>query len=85
VSCPHLFIKGTESLKYMSEENYERLLKVYQNNNPNFVYRCVPGGHHLHLNDPEAVAPLLNEFLLKDFATGGANDGDAGQIPFDLV
>ena len=28
VSCPHLFIKGTESLKYMSDENYDRLLKV---------------------------------------------------------
>lgn len=86
VSCPHLFIKGTESLKYMSDENYDRLLKVYQNNNPNFVHRLVTGGHHLHLNTPELVAPLLNEFLLKDFTAGGVGDEDPGQVPpFDLV
>jgi len=67
----------------MSDENYERLLKVYQNNNPNFVHRLVSGGHHLHLNTPELVAPVINEFLLRDF---GLTSEEERQVPpFDLV
>ena len=34
IQCPHLLIKGTQSLKYMTDENYQRLLKVLVNNNP---------------------------------------------------
>jgi len=67
VQCPHLLIKSDKGPKYMSDEVYDRLLKVFRKNNPNFVYREVEGGHHLHLNTPEIVAPLVNEFLDKKF------------------
>lgn len=67
VSCPHLMIKATNSKKYMSDESYERILKLYRNNNPQFVYREIEGGHHLHLNTPETVAPVISRFLEKDF------------------
>merc|ERR1712059_220166 len=60
VSSPHLLIKATDSNKFMSDENY----------NPHFLYREVEeGGHHLHLNRADLVAPLVTEFLEKDFET----------------
>jgi len=68
VECPHLMIKATEASKYMSDESFEKLLKVFSNNNPHFQYRELPGGHHLHLNTPELVAPIINKFLDKDFS-----------------
>lgn len=80
IECPHLFIKGSESSKYMSDEVYSKILKVYQNNNPNFVYRIVTGGHHLHLNDPQKLKPIINEFLDRSFA-----NPDPEIQKFDLI
>jgi hypothetical protein len=45
----------------------ERLLKVYANTNPNFEFHVVEGGHHVHLNEPGKVAPLILNFLRKNF------------------
>jgi len=67
VKCPHLFIKSTDGSKYMSDEQYDDLLKNFKQNNPNFILREVEGGHHLHLNTPELVAPIINKFLAKEF------------------
>lgn len=70
VSSPHLLIKATDSNKFMSDENYNRFLKLFRNHNPHFLYREVEeGGHHLHLNRADLVAPLVTEFLEKDFET----------------
>jgi len=68
VECPHLLIKGTDSSKYMSDENFDSMLKVFRLNNPNFQYRELHGGHHLHMNTPELVAPVINKFLDKEFS-----------------
>eukprot|EP00092_Neocalanus_flemingeri_P035539 GFUD01038684.1.p1 GENE.GFUD01038684.1~~GFUD01038684.1.p1 ORF type:complete len:353 (+),score=113.90 GFUD01038684.1:250-1308(+) len=68
VECPHLLIKATEASKYMSDESFDQLLKIFRQNNPHFQYRELPGGHHLHLNTPELVAPIINKFLEKDFS-----------------
>jgi len=67
VKCPHLLIKAFGSNKFMSDENYDSILEVYRNSNPNFVYKEAEGGHHLHLNRPDVVAPLINEFLDQSF------------------
>ncbi|KAG7238433.1 hypothetical protein INR49_030940 [Caranx melampygus] len=37
------------------------LLQAYRDTNHTVVR--VPGDHHVHLNDPEAVAPLVSDFL----------------------
>jgi hypothetical protein len=42
----------------------------------------------MHLNTPELVSPLLNEFLLKDFGASsdsGAPGASEQGPPFDLV
>ena len=80
ISCPHLLIKAKDSSKYMTDENFDRLLKVYRNNNPNFVYREVEGGHHEHLNNPHRVSPIVNRFLEKRF-----EDPELENAAFDLI
>ena len=80
ISSPHLLIKATDSNKYMPDESFDRLLKVMRNNNPRFIYREVEGGHHVHLNKPEVVAPIINRFLEMNF-----EEENPGKIPYDLV
>ena len=74
IQCPLLVIKASDSPWYMSEENAEKILKVYSNNNPNFVFKKVEGGHHVHLNEPEKVAPLIISFLEKIFRDSGTEE-----------
>ncbi|KAK5866006.1 hypothetical protein PBY51_020228 [Eleginops maclovinus] len=38
-----------------------KLLQGYHDRNHTVV--TVPGDHHVHLNDPEVVAPLVSDFL----------------------
>jgi hypothetical protein len=38
----------------------ERLLKLYATSNPNFEFRVVEGGHHVHINEPELVPIFIN-------------------------
>jgi len=83
VRCPHLVIKGTDSPKYMSDEDFTKLQKIFRKNNPSFVYRELEGGHHLHLNTPKPVAKIINEFLAKDFPCHGENELE-GKPQFDL-
>ncbi|CAN9510474.1 unnamed protein product [Ophioblennius macclurei] len=44
-----------------SEQRYSKLLQVYKDGN--HAVATVPGDHHVHLNDPEVVAPLVTDFL----------------------
>ena len=74
IQCPLLVIKASDSPWYMSEEHAEKILKVYINNNPNFVFKKVEGGHHVHLNEPEKVAPLIISFLKKVFRDSGTEE-----------
>jgi len=80
ISSPHLLLKAKDSSKYMSDENFDRLLKVYRHHNPNFIYREVEGGHHLHLNTPELLAPMISDFLAKEF-----KDPDPETSQFDML
>ena len=83
VQCPHLVIKATQGPRYMSEEVYSRIHGVFRRYNPNFVYREVQGGHHLHLNTPHTLAPVINTFLDKKFDTSETQEGEH-KPQFDL-
>ena len=67
----------------MSDEVYSRIQGVFRKYNPNFVYRELEGGHHLHLNTPETVAPNINRFLDKKFDTSAAQE-EEHKPQFDL-
>ena len=64
----------------MDFHNYSQ---IFRKNNPNFVYRELEGGHHLHLNTPEPVAQIINKFLAKDFLSSGG-EAIGGKPQFDL-
>ena len=83
VQCPHLVVKAAQGPRYMSAEVYTRLREIFRKYNPNFVYRELAGGHHLHLNTPEVVAPVINKFLAQKFDTS-ANLDEEHKPQFDL-
>ena len=82
IKCPLLVVKATDSPWYMSEEEANRILHVYKTHNPNFNFVRVEGGHHVHLNEPNKVGPVLKKFLLKDF---NSEDTKEENLPFDLI
>nr|CAD7267865.1 unnamed protein product [Timema shepardi] len=62
VRCPLLLIMGNQS----SLKNFalaQELLQMFKKNCEEFRYFVVEGGHDLHLNNPEIVAPLVTNFL----------------------
>ena len=86
IKCPMLLLKASKSHWYMQEEIAKRILKVYMNHNPNFEMHKIEGGHHVHLNEPQKVIGLINEFLLKtDFQIEDEEKKDKQEnFPLDL-
>jgi len=82
IDCPHLLVKAEDSPTYMSEDSAEKILKTYALNNPDFEYRKLAGGHHVHMNQPEVVATEVNRFLEKEFAMKGTESKE--NAPFTL-
>ncbi|EEB12307.1 valacyclovir hydrolase, putative [Pediculus humanus corporis] len=65
IECSVLFIKAEQSPFFESKENVESVMEVLQKNAKLFEYHVLPGTHHLHINTPEIVAPVINSFLIK--------------------
>ena len=86
IKSPMLFIKATGSGYYMQEEVAKRVVKTFINHNPNFEMHKVEGGHHVHLNHPDRVSDLINEFLLKtEFLTEDDDKKEKQEnFPLDL-
>lgn len=66
IQVPYLFIKG-EFCKHFSEpeQNVREAVELFQKTNKQFEYFRVRGTHHFHLNQPEAIAGKIGEFLKK--------------------
>lgn len=60
VISPFCFIKARHSL--FPETEYLRIIENMQSN-PDFEMHRVDGGHHVHLDDPEAVATIASKFI----------------------
>lgn len=65
IKCDFLSIRGKSGVEMdnVSEEVYKETLKLLQLNCRRFEHHEVEGTHHLHLNTPEVVAPIINKFL----------------------
>ncbi|XP_017287580.1 serine hydrolase-like protein [Kryptolebias marmoratus] len=50
------------------------ILQGYRDRNHTVV--SVPGSHHVHLNNPEVVAPLVSDFLRSKLLSQSAGSGD---------
>lgn len=64
IKCPTLFIKAKDSPYEFDKSSFE-LHNNLKKNNEKYESHAVPGTHHVHLNDPEIVAPLIQNFLNK--------------------
>lgn len=64
LKCPTLYIKAIDS-PYSSDQFAVEMRDIVERNNENFELQFVPGTHHVHLNNPEVVAPLILNFLIK--------------------
>ncbi|KAG5671938.1 hypothetical protein PVAND_002106 [Polypedilum vanderplanki] len=67
LTMPFLFIKASSShwTSSSTKERDDEVLKIL-NQQPNFQHCIVESNsHHVHLVEPEKVAPLINEFLNK--------------------
>ena len=58
ISCPTLVIRANEGLPFPQADVERRLAHL-----KHLQLERVPGNHHVHLDAPELVAPLVREFL----------------------
>nr|XP_014087668.1 probable serine hydrolase [Bactrocera oleae] len=64
INCPYVFIKALQAPYYESRQHFDKTLDIMKQN-PHFEYYEVEGTHHVHLNDPIKVAPIINSFIHK--------------------
>ncbi|KAH8415739.1 hypothetical protein KR222_011732 [Zaprionus bogoriensis] len=64
IKTPYMFVKALQAPYYEDKKYYNHALEVLRKN-PLFEYYEVEGSHHVHLNEPEKVAPLINAFINK--------------------
>ncbi len=60
VTCPVQLIRGDNGFNFLEEERAQARLAALRLTRPPLV---IPGGHHVHLEQPEAIARALVEFI----------------------
>lgn len=63
IKCRYLNIRAMDGLKLESPEVYPMVLERLKATCSSFAYHEVKGTHHLHLNTPELIAPIIIPFL----------------------
>ncbi|XP_033213731.1 probable serine hydrolase isoform X2 [Belonocnema kinseyi] len=63
IKCAYLNIRAVPGMKFEQPESYQKVLEKIRQTASKFDYREVAGSHHVHLNNPEIIAPIIIEFL----------------------
>lgn len=64
ITCPYLIVNGRQSdTQIEPEELVGELYDIYRNSSEDFRLVEVSGSHHVHLTNPELVAPHIYNFL----------------------
>ena len=63
LQCKFLCIKANEGLSLLKPEELDEFLDVIKKSALLYEYHTVEGQHHVHLDFPERVAPLISDFL----------------------
>ncbi|XP_014237062.1 probable serine hydrolase isoform X2 [Trichogramma pretiosum] len=63
IKCAYLNIRAVPGMVFDQPENYHKVLDVIKETARKFEYHEVEGTHHVHLNNPERVAPIINQFI----------------------
>lgn len=64
LDMPHLFIKATKTPFYEHKKYFDEVIDVLKQNK-HFEMHNIDSTHHLHLTEPEKVAPIISEFIVK--------------------
>ncbi|XP_017313440.1 serine hydrolase-like protein isoform X2 [Ictalurus punctatus] len=82
INAKVLILRASEGLQKtlpQPEEIAVPLLKGWSERQSTIV--TVEGDHHVHLNNPELVAPIITDFLLSQTSQHNANASDFNQAP----
>ena len=63
IKCAYLNIRAIPGMKFDFPEYYEKILDQIKLGAKKFEYHKVEGTHHVHLNNPERIAPIINNFI----------------------
>ncbi|EFN69658.1 Probable serine hydrolase [Camponotus floridanus] len=63
IKCAYLNIRAVPGMKFEQPENYQKVLDNIKLGARKFEYHEVKGTHHVHLNEPEKIAPIIINFL----------------------
>jgi len=64
INIPYCFIKATNSPYYERKEYYDEIIEILKQSEQ-FESHLVDSTHHLHLTEPEKVAPIITAFIDK--------------------
>lgn len=64
LKIPHLFIKAKHAPYFECSKYFDEVLDVLKKRK-NFESHIVDSTHHLHLTEPEKVAPIISKFIEK--------------------
>ncbi|KAJ8920321.1 hypothetical protein NQ315_011983 [Exocentrus adspersus] len=75
---PIFIAKAKGGSYYEAKENFYEVLEVLKRSSVDCDFHYVEGSHHVHFNNPERVAPLINQFIqrhnIEDRSVGGIKD-----------
>lgn len=63
VKCAYLNIRAVPGMKFEHPEHYHKVLDKIKIHARKFEYNEVEGTHHVHLNEPEKIVPIIRNFL----------------------
>ncbi|XP_029673456.1 probable serine hydrolase isoform X1 [Formica exsecta] len=63
IKCAYLNIRAVPGMKFEQPENYQKVLDNIKLVARKFEYHEVNGTHHVHLSEPEKIAPIIINFL----------------------
>lgn len=63
VTADVLIIKCSEGPYFESPEDYDEHIEALKTKSKNVRYVHVEGKHHVHLTDPDRIAPIISEFF----------------------
>lgn len=82
IKCPMMFMKATNSPYFEDKQNFIDVVEILKTHNKYFQLVSVQGTHHVHINNPELVAPLVLNFLDKYYAS---TDRSAASLHQNIV
>ena len=63
ISVPFLLIKASNGYSFEPKEMYLEFYDIYRSASEDFRFVTVNGKHHVHLSEPDLVAPHINHFF----------------------